>query len=100
MGGSLALITPHIKARNSGKVFGSQNSGVGRDLQITVLLKNERSFSGGDNHSHDIGGGDTQTLLTVKKVKLYALIVSGDVRTSGASPCTHYEPPGETCIIF
>ena len=65
-----------------------------------VLLKNERSFSGGDNHSHDIGGGDTQTLLTVKKVQLYALIVSGDVRTSGASPCTHYEPPGETHNIL
>ena len=42
-----------------------------------------------------IGGGDTQTLLAVKKIiELYALSCGGDVKTSDAS--THYEPPGET----
>lgn len=39
------------------------------------------------------GGGDTQTLLPVKKIELLALTGGGDIKTSGASACPPNEPP-------
>ena len=35
-----------------------------------------------------IGGGDTQTLLAVKKIELYALSGSGVAKTSSTGPHT------------
>ena len=55
----------------------------GEGLQMMVLLRmNATSVIG-----TIIGGGGTQTLLTVKFVfKFYTLSGSGDARTSGVSP--------------
>ena len=49
------------------------------------------------------GGGDTQTLLAVKKIELYALSDGGDTKTFPSflvlalSPVLvpHYKPPGK-----
>ena len=56
---------------------------------MMVLIENECSLS----------GGDTQPLLAVKKIKLFALSGGGGPKTLGTSPCTCVnEPPGETFI--
>ena len=58
-----------------------------------LFAQNECSLSGVDNHRCD---GDTQTLLTGKKV-LCALSGGGDANFfSIPSAIVPYEPPGET----
>ena len=42
-------------------------------------------------------GGDTQPLIVVKKIELFALSGGGDTKTVSTSTHAHaYEPPGET----
>ena len=57
--------------------FGPKILGGGRDLQI--LFEKECSFCGADNVKWC--GGDTQTLLDGKKIKLYILAGGGDTKS-------------------
>ena len=59
--------------------FGPKILGGGRDLQFVILFEKESSFSDADNVKWC--GGDTQTLLDGKKIKLYILAGGGDAKS-------------------